>query len=239
MTQKDFKNWTGVSIGIPRKGWSSKRWLSPLTMQSAFHSTARLRNLISLGSLQESAKWTVTILFSALDNIWSIKLSRFAWDTYLLNLSRARTSLSSSSVSFEKISFPFFDACSTMIAGIPEGFSTELTRILVSKTNITCHYFAINPSKILRSRCDNRSIVSTSIPASAKSIANSNFSGPEGNVRPSNKASKAFSVRCFCISLGRFFQIDAFGSSNVIVTDCMELKFTFNNFNTKIEYWKL
>jgi len=116
-------------------------------------------------------------------------------------------------VSSENSSLPLFIACASALAGIPSGFSNALTNVLVSKTKSMMSYLGIKPSKRLRSRCESVLIVSASTPISAKSIARSSLSVPDGNRRPLRRAFKALSVNFLFAAGGRLFHMEALGSS--------------------------
>jgi hypothetical protein len=59
----------GDMIFIPRKGFNTSKSLSPVTMQSAFPATANSRNLLSLGSRQQTLNFNNVDLSSLIELI--------------------------------------------------------------------------------------------------------------------------------------------------------------------------
>ena len=124
-----------VMIGIWWKGDSMSRSLSPVTIQAAWPSTARFKNLLSLTSLQSVKLLDVFISFPSFSTLL-INASLFFSKTYLSNFVRINTIFNSVSVSLENIRLPWLVALSNARRLTDDGNKTALINELVSKTNL-------------------------------------------------------------------------------------------------------
>ncbi len=128
-------------MGMPWKGCSSSRCISPETMQEALADTASSRNLLSFGSRQTLISKLGSII-SGLLKVSTVRISSLSTSTkYLSSFFRYKTSANSLIVESENTSFPIRKALFRASALTEFLIRCALISALVSKTKTKLFVF--------------------------------------------------------------------------------------------------